>query len=48
MKNPVLTPIRNAIFLAGFALIVSNGAHAADTSPGDINTGCFSNVAIKG
>ena len=48
MKNPIFPSARKFIFLAGFTLMVSGAAHAQNLSPGDINTGYFGNVAIKG
>lgn len=48
MKNRIFTPVRRTLLVAGLTLIAAGTAQAETMSPGDINTGYFGNVAIKG
>lgn len=48
MLNSIFTAGRASFIVAGLALLATSAASAENLAPGDINTGYFGNVAIKG
>ena len=46
--NLVFNAGRTTVLLVGLALMTAGAAHAQNLSPGEVNTGYFGNVAIKG
>jgi hypothetical protein len=46
--NLILTASRTTLLVAGVALLAAGAANAQNLAEGDINTGYFGNVAIKG
>jgi YHS domain-containing protein len=46
--NLIVNASRGALLAAGMALVAAGAAHGQNLAQGDINTGYFGNVAIKG
>jgi hypothetical protein len=48
MTKLMLTASRTALFAAGLVLLTAGAANAGNLTEGDINTGYFGNIAIRG